>query len=160
MYRFSALFIVCFLLMQAPAGAETVKLADFRELMEALQNGGNVRVVIHYGGCRLIADNEEKKKSPDAIGGMPLDTYEYFAKGSVKNDEAFLSASQAKLIANPKGRGHVYNYIKIKIWESGAVQVVAQYLDPRTFEVQMNASFYSTLNGGAKGGQVYLFCNR
>ena len=77
--------------------AATDQIKDFNELMDHLKNGEQVRVVVHYGNCILIAGNEEKQ-APDAIGGMIIDTFEYFAQYSIGNEKAFLVFSQTNLI--------------------------------------------------------------
>ena len=69
--------------------------------MVSLKSGKQVRMVVYYNKCKLISDNEEKEKVPDAIGGMNLGVYEYFAKEAVKNKLAFVVASESKFIENP-----------------------------------------------------------
>ena len=113
--------------------------------------------MFYYAKCQLISDNEIKAKSPDAIGGMTIDTFEYFAKNTVKsNSDAFVVASVSTLIANPLGKGHVYNYVKMKISEDGKIRITARYLDPKTFEENMDESFYTDLNAKDPGAKFYL----
>lgn len=132
------------------------RLANFKDITAALKTGEKVRVVLHYAKCQLISDNEIKEKSPDAVGGMSIDTFEYFAKNSVKNPLAFFSASESKLIANPVGKGYVYNYVKIKVSEDGRIRVTARYLDTKTLDVVMDESFYTSLDAKDPGAVFYL----
>ena len=78
--------------------AGTVQLKNFEELFEALTTGEQVRVVAHYGKCQLISDNEIQDRVPDAIGGMDIGTFEYFAPMSIGNTEAFVVFSHTSLI--------------------------------------------------------------
>ncbi len=147
------IFILALTVSNAPAAA---KLSNFNEIIAALRSGEKVRVIFYYAKCRLISDNEIKPKSPDAVGGMSIDTFEYFAKNSVKNPLAFAAASESKLIANPIGEGYVYNYVKIKITEDNKVRVTARYLDAKTFEVVMDESFYTTIDEKDPGAEFYI----
>ena len=95
---FTTILIICTL----GTYAQSYQLLNFEELMTALKSGKEIHMVIQYGKCKLISDNEEKEKVPDAIGGMKLDTWEYFAVKAVKNDKAFVVFSESKMIQNPK----------------------------------------------------------
>ncbi len=137
--------------------AQSNQLYNFEELMTALKSGKEIHMVIQYGKCKLISDNEEKEKVPDAIGGMKLDTWEYFAVKAVKNDKAFVVFSESKMIQNPKGDGFVYNYVKVKVSDDNQVKLTAQYVNTKTFEVQMDENFFSAINDGKNDKQVYFY---
>lgn len=128
--------------------AQDNKLNNLDDVMKALESGKYVRAVFYYKKCQLISENEILKKVPDAIGGMTLDTFEYFAAKSIGNPEAYLSASESVLINHPS-QGVIYNYAKVRIYASGKIRVIVQYLDPKTFEIKMNESFYTTIGDGA-----------
>ena len=74
------------------------RIEDFSSLMSVLNSGGEVKAVFHYGKCQLIMNGEESDWKPDAIGGMSIDVYEYFAKGAVRNERAYVVFSENKLI--------------------------------------------------------------
>lgn len=135
--------------------AKTTQLKSFPDLLSALKSGDRVKVIFNYKNCKLISDNEETS-APDATGGMEIVNFEYFAPKSVKNDKGFFSASQTVLIYHPK-YGHVYNYVKVKVDEDGNVKVVAQYLDPKTYEIKMDESFYTKISddNSDKAGAIF-----
>lgn len=54
------------------------QLKSFDEVLTALKEGKNVKTVIHYSKFKLFSDGQEQPESPNAIGGMPISTYEYF----------------------------------------------------------------------------------
>jgi propanediol utilization protein len=134
--------------------AESVQLNNFEELMDALKQGERVRVIIHYGQCQLINNNEIKESSPDAIGGMNIDTFEYFAPMSIGNPTAFVAFSHASLI---NLRGFVYNYAKFRVNADNTVKMTAQYAEPNTFELDMNENFFTEINNGKNEGACYFY---
>ena len=137
------------------AKAQEDQLRNFDQLLLALRNGFEVRAVIEYAQCKLIADSVETK-SPDAIGGLSLSTFEYFAIMSVRNPKAFVSSSQTVLISHPR-YGHVLNYVKLKIYDDNNVDIVARYLSPTTYQIVMDETFYGSISSGNDNKAVYLF---
>ncbi len=140
----------------SPAGAEVVQLRSFGELMDALKAGFPVRVVAHYGKCKLICDGKETP-APDAIGGMDVGTFEYFAPMAVGNPNAFVVFSTASLIHH---KGYIYNYGKFKVYEDGRVEITAQYAKPVTFRVIMDELFTGVINDGHNDGAIYFYARR
>ena len=139
--------------------AQPRQLNSFDELLSAVKTGSEVRMVFHYLKCELIADNEKQEKIPDAVGGMSLDVFEYFAPNSVRNKDAFLVASESKLIQNPKGDDYVYNYVKVRLNADGKVKITARYLNPENFKVLMDENFFGTINDGKNDGGIFLYVN-
>lgn len=135
--------------------AQTQQLKDFNQLFNSLKSGETVRAIIHYELCRLVIDGKEEV-APNAIGGMDLNTFEYFAKGSVRIDNAFISVSETVLISHPR-YGYVLNYVKLRIYEDDNVEIVARYLDPKTYEVKMDETFYARINNGNNSGALFLY---
>jgi len=150
------LLILSLLFLPLTLMAKTQSLQSFDQVMDALKNGKTVSAVFYYKDCQLISDNEIEEESVDAIGGMKIDTWEYFAKGSIRNKEAFVVASTSKLIANPKGKGYVYNYVKIRIYESGKVKITANYLDSITHEETMTENFFTSIYNGDEGAARFF----
>lgn len=134
--------------------AKTEQLNNFEELMNALKTGEQVRMIAHYGQCKLISGNEIQEGSPNAIGGMDIDVFEYFAPLSIGNPQAFVAFSHSKLI---NLRGFVYNYAKVKVSEDNKVKITAQYVDPDEFEIEMDENFFSEINDGKNEGAVYFY---
>lgn len=152
-----SLLLSLVMLMALQVGAAHPQITSFDDLMKTLNAGGHVRVVFHYAKCTLISDNENQEKVPDAIGGMDISTYEYFAPNSVKNKEAFVVFSENKLIEYPKGDGYVYNYVKVKIGPDNKVKITARYLDAITKEEKMDENFFGQINDGKNDGGVFIY---
>jgi hypothetical protein len=115
-----------------------------------------VRVVLHYKGMALVDGTGQPQPSPDAVGAMNLDTFEYFAAGAVGNKKGYLAASHTQLIRHPR-HGHVLNYVKLSVYDSGEVRIVAQYLSPTTYEVKMDETFTTLIANGANKGAAAFF---
>jgi len=129
----------------------------FKDLLDALKSGKIVRVITDYAKCKLVIDGKEEK-APEAIGGMNINAFEYFDRGSVRNERAFISASETPLILHPR-YGHVLNYVKIRIFEDDEVEITARYLDPKTFEVKFDAIYLSSINNNENNAGVTIFLN-
>lgn len=135
--------------------AQENQLKGFDQLLVSLKSGKSVRAIIHYAMSKLVIDGKEEK-APDAIGGMDFNTFEYFSKGSVRNDKAFISISETVLISHPR-YGYVLNYVKLRIYEDDNVEIIARYLDPKSYEVKMDETFYGEINNGNSNGAVFLY---
>jgi hypothetical protein len=113
------------------------QITTYADLLATLKTGARVRAVLDYGKCTISGS-----PGPDALGAMSLDTFEWFNKGVVGNSKAYIAASENKLIAYPPG--HVYDYVKVRVYDDEKVQIGVQYLDPVTFAVSVD----ETINCG------------
>ena len=143
--------------LQADTGALTAveqtnapkQLYDLDELMTALRAGKDVRVGIYYGHCTIGGS-----AVMDAQGGLTVETFEWFGAGSIGNDEAYVAFSKSSLVLMYDE--HYLDYVKVRVYEGGSVDVIAEYLNPVTYEVDMYEEFECELDQG-DGGQVTIF---
>lgn len=147
--------IYFFLISRICIYGQSAQLTDFNDLLDALKSGKTVRIITDYSKCKLVTDSTENN-APEAIGGMNINTFEYFARGSVKNERAFISTSEAPLIFHPR-YGHILNYVKIRIYEDNEIEITARYLDPKSYEIKMDETFFSTINNTRNDGGVTIF---
>lgn len=154
--KFKLLFLFCSLLAGQFALSQTTRLNSFDHLMEALNNGERVRIIIDYAQCNW-QDTTKQSPIPEAITGMDIGTYEYFAPGTIHNQRAYVVFSNTILIENPIGKGFVYNYGKVRIYEDQSVQVTAKYIHPKRLKVLMNAVFIGRINDGQNGEAIHLY---
>jgi hypothetical protein len=152
---------VLIILMACPGlFAQTRQITSFDSLTKALFAGERVRMVIHYAQCKLTDEGKVQEKSPDAVTGIDVGTFEYFAAGVIPNMPAFLTFTETKLIRNPKGKGYVNNYGKIRVLSDNSVVVIAQYLEPKKLSVLMDERFDGIINDGKNQGGVYFYVTR
>jgi len=136
------------------------QLKSFDELMDALKSGQTVQAVFHYHKCDLYTNGEKQKPMPEIVGGMHIEVYEYFATKAIGNPNAFVVSSTSKLIKNPLGEGYVYNYAKVKVAADNSVKITAQYINPATFEVEMDEYFLTTVNDGKNDSGAYFYVSK
>ncbi len=155
------LFILIIALLFTGAISAQKQVTDFESIMDAMKSGNTVKAVFHYADCQQISNNEIQEKSPDAIGGMALKTWEYFAPMVFGNKNAFVVASKNKFIQNPIGDGFVYNYVKVKISDDNKVKITAKYLDAKSHEEIMTENFFTSINNGEEdSGAAYFYTNQ
>ena len=134
------------LFISATLFAQT-QIRSFDQLMTALKEGKSVHAVIYYGKCKLFSDGKEQAESPDAIGGMKFDTYEYFDSSVFKGKvPSFVTTSETILINHPR-YGYVYNYVKIKVKTDNTIEITARYLKPRKFSSKFKVVMDETFKG-------------
>jgi hypothetical protein len=153
--------IILLALLTSSLSIAQKQIQNFDQLLEALKNGKSVKTVIYYGKCKLFSEGKEEEKSPDAIGGMRFDTYEYFDSSVFKGRvPSFVTTSQTILIKHPN-YGYVYNYVKIKVRKDNTIEITAQYLKPRwlskKYKVIMDEIFKGTINDGTNDGSVSFY---
>lgn len=141
-----------------PVQAKPVQLRNFSELFEAFKAGNTVKAVFYYKGCKLVMGEKvvPPEKVPDAIGGMEMSTFEYFAPMSIGNKKGYISSSKTVLINHPR-YGYVLNYAKVRIYDDNSIQIIAQYVSPTTYEIKMDEAFYTEINDGKNKGAAYFY---
>lgn len=152
------LLLVFLVALASLAVAAPQRLDTYQKLMAALEAGKEVRVVIHYAKTKLKVDGKDQP-APDAIGGMKVGEWEQFAKGVVRNPQAYVAFSETVLIAHP-GYGTVLNYVRLRVMEDGTVQITARYYDPKTYEIKMDETFTGEISNGKDGKGVSFFAPR
>ncbi len=156
MKKYAVTILLLIFAVVSGLNAKSTQIINFNELMASLKTGEKVRLVIHYGNCKLY-ENFIESKSPDAIGGMEITNFEYFAPNSVKNDKGFLVVSESQLISHPR-YGFVLNYIKIRIDDDGKVKITAQCINPKNYEVKMDETFQTEISKkAAENGGFFIY---
>lgn len=148
----------CLLAVLLWAGSVTAQpsvLDSFTSLAACLSEGGRVKAVFHYARCTLVTEDGEKT-APDAVGGMNVDTWEYFAAGAVHNPKAFLAFSHTSLIDHPR-YGFIYNYVKCRVHADERVEIIVKYLTPADYQTVMSETFTTVISGPEGGGGAVFF---
>lgn len=153
---FSSLLIVTTLLATVKAQADApVRLPTFGTLMQALKAGKTVKGVYTYSRCFIRSEDPATpaEPAPNAIGGNTFVTWEFFEKGMMGNANGFVSTSETVLITHRR-YGYIYNYGRSKIFDNGNVELLIEYLDPKTFEVKMHEVIDCKMSPG--GGAAFF----
>ena len=155
--------VILLLLFVSNLALSQTQLKSFDELMTALKAGKNVKAVIYYGKCKLFSEGVEEAESPNAIGGMNFDTYEYFDSSVFKGKRPSFVTTSETILINHRFYGYVNNYVKIKINIDNTVEIKAQYLKNRKFsakyKVVMDETFKGAINDGTNDAGIYLYAN-
>lgn len=150
MKKFIAILGIALLASFALAGPK--QLTSFGEIMNHLKAGGKVNLVLDYGQMQLKVDNEVVE-SPKAIGGMTLEPWEFFEKGVVRNENAYVVSSETHLISSAR-YGFVFNYVRVRIYDNDKVEVNAKYVTTDYKQTVMDETFYGEVSkkkGDKKG---------
>ena len=110
------------------------QIRDFKHLKIALFSGKTIKSIHNYGKC-LEIDPETGEQYPgaQAVGGMVIDSFEYFSTGTANNDQPYIAASTSKMVLI--GEKFYQDYVKLRFFQNGRIQTVARFYDPKTHEV-------------------------
>jgi hypothetical protein len=147
--------LVFLLAVVTGAVAGPKRISDYGSLFAAAKAGHSIRIVVEYEKTLITVDGKEVP-APKAIGGVELDAWEWFDKGVVRNEKAYIATSHTVLISHPR-YGHVYNYVRFRIFEDGYVEITAKYLKPDTFEAVMEQVNKGAISSGKDQKAVSFF---
>lgn len=147
--------ILVFVRLSAQTAGEKQMITDFKSLLSSLESGHSINVVVRYGECQLMIDSVEEK-SPEVIGGMKIEEFEYFPANTIRNPKGYIASSKTVLISHSR-YGYVWNYIKFRFYEDGEVEINARYISPANLETKMNETFYCRIFSAASKGGIYLY---
>lgn len=151
-----AFIILMFFQYSAFAGN---RIHNFQRLARHLMEGKTVRIVIQYKNCKVMQKDSTLKPGPDITGGMEIEAFEYFARGSYGNEKAYMITSVSHLIANPFGKGFVYNYVKIKAFEDNRVEITAAFLDSQTHKTLQKETYFTKIADKKRQGGAFFYSN-
>jgi len=141
-------------LQTGDAGQPPVQLTTYDDVKVALETGQDVRAVFHYASCTL----DSHGPGPDAVGGMDVATFEYFAANVVGNPSAYVSFSESSLVL--LGQQYIIDYVKVRLFEDATVNIIVEYLDPRTYAVSVHETFACSLATTADSADGAFFYRR
>lgn len=141
--------------LPAISAAAPRRLNNFDQLMTALKSGRQVRTVVEYAKTKLVIEGKEEP-APNAIGGSKIEHWEWFDRGVIRNPKAYVAFSETVLIAHPR-HGHVYNYVRFRVYEDSVVEITARYLLPTDFKIVMDETFTGRISNGRDKEGVSFF---
>ena len=129
------------------------QLHHFDMLMDALQDGAAVRVVVDYDLCRRLSSGSATVATA-AVSGLTVDLWEYVPNGVEGNDRAYVVISHAALMVHPH-RGLVTNLVTITVDEDVEVTITIRHLEPGTAKEIALEKFGTTIAHGVEGGASF-----
>ena|SRR5258706_12912773 len=151
-------FVMMFFSFAPFSHAETIQLKSFTEILDALNKGEKVNVVIHYADCKLTADGKDAK-SPDEIGGMAMLPFEYYAAGVIAK-RGFISSSVTVRVYLAGFNGFVDSYMKVRVYDDNTVEITNKFVTTDKLEVQSDKLYTGEINDGTSGKGVYFYIEK
>lgn len=109
------------------------RITSYEQLKSVLFSGYTVRIRNFYSDCiEKDQASGEDRPGADAIGGMELDTFEYFGDSVFENRPPYLATSKSQLIYV---NGTFYqDYVKLRFFPDGTVEIMAKFYNIETHE--------------------------
>ena len=126
----------------------TTTLKTFEEVVNALNNGLNVRYVANYSQCYYSYN--QSQQGPGASGGYQISEFEYFWDPYF-GSQPFFAISQSELIENYGGYGNsafIYDFVKTTAYSNSTVVITAIYLSSNLKNITMVETFTCSINDG------------
>jgi len=147
--------LLAVLLLLGARGGAPDRLASYEAVLAVLTEGRQVRAVLDYPEC-VLRVGETTMRPPESSAGLTFGAWEAFARGAVGNERAYLTVSETRMVAQAK-RGHVWNYLRLRLYDDGEVELIARNILPSDFSVIMDNSFACALDPGTGKGGVSFF---
>ena len=139
------------------ASKTETQITSYEELKSVLFSGQTVRIRNFYYRCKeMNQETGEAHPGADAVGGMELDTFEYFGDSVFKNKPPYLATSKSQLILV---NGKFYqDYVKLRFYPDETVEIIAKFYDIENHEIIDLHDISCRLNkGGDDDGGVCLY---
>lgn len=157
------ILILSFLVVSTNIGMERstyltgAKLSSVEDIKQVLFSGRSVRVVNFYSKCQGLNPVTGKERSGvDAVGGMIIETFEYFGEDVFPDKPPYLAASKAQMVY--VGDRFYKDYVKMRFFENNRVEIISMFLDPETNEIIPLHDFKCEVNSGnGSDGGVHAY---
>ena len=124
----------------------------------ALETGRTLKVIIHFGNCHAIGTDKKAEDSPGIVTGFTVGSFDFFPKNSARNSKEFISLVSGNMNETLPGKGYVYNFLRLKIFEDGKVAITTSQINPLTFENDSLGLYEAQMFAGeAEEAGVYIY---
>ena len=145
------------------AQAASKNLMTYDQLLQAVQQGDDVRAIINFDKCTL------KKAEGKSVADTSVDTsgtssrinFTIFShyKVPVNNQEKFTIATSQTILTEHRVFGPVYAYGRLRVFEDNTGEFHSAYYDPKTYELKGAANYICRLGNGVDQGGIELFAS-
>lgn len=136
--------------------ANSKTLANFDELLNALDSGKTVRAVIHMDKCTL----ESGSGFPQALsGGFTFDVYNHYQLPIDANTskEVISTSKTVFSITTISNLGAIKNYIRLHVFKDNTARFLGVIIDPKTNEQKMSSSLLCPVSDDINQAGVMLY---
>ena len=141
-----------------PVYAITTPILDYRQLVTALEQGDEVRAVIHIDKCILNTDTESEK-IPNLTGTstrLNFNNYTHHKLHIGEDLKDTIATSITMLIETP--HGEFWNhYGRLRVFEDNSANFYIAYYDPITNQKKLSMDWTCQLGNGKNGNAIILF---
>ena len=131
-YLLSAFVAAC--ILSGTSLAQTAELTSYQELKMALEAGKTLRVIVHFANCQPVGTDKKAESSPGIVSGFTIGSFDFFPKNSVRNSKDFISLVSGNMTESLPGKGYVYRFLRLKVFEDGKIAITSSQVNPLTFE--------------------------
>ncbi len=135
--------------------ANPTALANYDELLQALDLGNKVRGIIHLGKCKL-----ESGGGVTAISlGFTFDYYNHYNLpiDAQHTKEVIATSKNVFSWTQVKDLGPVNNYLQIRIFKDNTAQLFGAIIDPRNYEQKIFVNYVCPISNDAAQAGLMLY---
>jgi glycogen synthase len=148
----SQLFLFLFVVNAQIAYAAThTLLPSYGELSKALIQGDEVRAIITLKHC---TDHAGQAVKNELTGGL---NFTQFNKYLLSDEKRFTIATSTNMLVKTPNYGHVYNYVRLRIFEDNSAELLSEFIDPKNFNILKTASYHCHLKNSDEPAGVSLY---
>ncbi|RDI42689.1 VirK family protein [Aquicella lusitana] len=132
-------------------------LTNYEQLLQALEQGDEVRAIIHMDKCTV--NKADVKGAADIGGSSTRINFTLFShyKVPVNGQEKYTVATSQTLFTEHRAFGPVYAYGRLRVFEDNSAEFHAAYYDPKTYELKGAVNYNCHLGNGADQNSIVLF---
>ncbi|MBX3708798.1 MAG: hypothetical protein KIT56_08950 [Gammaproteobacteria bacterium] len=142
--------------------ANTKLLVNYNQLLQALDQGDDVRAILYLDKCTL------KKSGNTKILNSKLDTerasmrmnFNIYSHYKVKVDaqhERYAIATSNTILTEHRDFGPVYAYGRLRIFGDNSAEFHAAYYHPQTYELKGEADYLCQISNDSDQNAIDLF---
>ena len=138
---------------QIVVAAQHVVLTNYNEIMTALTQGDEVRAIMKLDKCSGDSNSAAVR---GVVGGM---SFTNFNKHHliVAGEEKNVIATSINILIQHSVKGHVNNYVRLRLFEDNTVEIFSEMLEPKTYNQLSAATFHCKLSDGNDQNGVVLY---
>jgi len=145
--------MLCFTTLTVFAGTKI--LANYGELLQALDSGNAVRAIAHLDKCKLDSGGGLVGLS----GGINFDVFNHYIMpiDSLHTKEVIATSKTVFSITPIQSLGFVLNYIRLHVFKDNTAQLFGAIIDPKTYEQKITVSYTCTVSNDATQAGIMLY---